>query len=116
MTDAPLATNAPTNGRRPRAWPAVLAATVVAAIGWVALWWLAIPRYEICIAIYPASAGCGGADRVADAVLWSIVIAVVYFVAVAVALTVGRRMWWLNLAAIMALIATAALSYYLVLY
>ncbi|WP_430782198.1 hypothetical protein [Actinoplanes sp. G11-F43] len=82
--------------RRP--WLAVALAAAVAVPAWLGLWWLAIPRYEVCAMVMPAPAGCRGAARVPAAAFWSAAIAALFLGAAAGALT-GRRRPWATLTA-----------------
>ncbi len=79
---------------RRRSWLLLAAATVVAGAAWAWFWWLAVPRFDICRAILPAPAGCGGADRVGTAIGWSVAVAVLYVATVTlVLLRPGGRRW-----------------------
>lgn len=53
-------------------WPAI--AILAACLAIIAAWYLAIPRHEICAAIYPSPPGCGD-HRVPAATLWTVVLA-----------------------------------------
>lgn len=58
-------------------WPVGVSAAVFA--WWLAaVAWLAIPRYDICAAIYPAPPGCGTTDRVTTGVIASVVMLVLF--------------------------------------
>lgn len=54
----------------------IVATVVVIVAALAGLWWLAIPRHEICIAIYPAPAECGD-HRVPSAGLWTAILTAV---------------------------------------
>lgn len=54
-------------------WVWSLGAGIIAAAAIASLWYLAIPRHEFCIAIYPGPAGCG-AHRLVPATIWSVVL------------------------------------------
>ncbi len=66
----------------------VTVATIVAAASIAAMWWLAVPRHQVCTAIYPAGPGCP-ADREGVAALWTAIVTALYVVVV-VALTAER--------------------------
>lgn len=70
MSDRPV--GAP---RRALSWLWPVVATVAAAIAIVAAWYLALPRHDVCVMIYPAPPGCGD-HRVTGAALWSVVLLV----------------------------------------
>lgn len=81
------------------------AAVALAAIGLWQIWHLAIPRGDICAAIHPPPAGCGGAVRLAVAAAWTTVIVA----SLLAAMTLGRtRRRWAVLGT--AWVATAALA------
>jgi hypothetical protein len=71
-------------------WAAV--ATAAAGLSIWLVWWLAIPRADVCVAVYPAPPGCPTADRVGIATVWTVIVAVVY-VAVLAALTLRVPAW-----------------------
>ncbi|MBB5476888.1 hypothetical protein [Micromonospora parathelypteridis] len=101
---------------RGRSWLGVAAATVIAVAAWVGYWWLAVPRFDVCAAILPAPAGCGGAARVATATLWTAVIAVLLLATAAAALIRPRGRWWPFAVAIAVLGVTALWGFWAVRY
>lgn len=54
-----------------RVWIAGSAAIAVAGI--FGLWWLALPRHEVCVMTHPAPAGCGD-HRVLPALIWTVLL------------------------------------------
>lgn len=90
-----------------RARSVVTLATVVLVATWAAIWWLAVPLEAVCPAVYPAPTGCTAADRKSVGVTWTIVVAVVYVLSVALALTLGRRRRWVTHAAMLTLVVVA---------
>ncbi|MFS0699296.1 hypothetical protein AB6N24_04915 [Cellulomonas sp. 179-A 4D5 NHS] len=101
-------TTAPTRTRARRLW---LVATVVAGVTAAAIWGHAVPRETVCPAIYPAPPTCTHEHRVETGVLWTVVLAMTYAVALAVTLTVGRRRRPLAAAAVVVLVLCAAVAY-----
>jgi len=81
----------------------VIAATVVLVATLAAFWWVVVPMEAVCPAIYPAPSGCSGADRRSAGVTWTGIVAAVYALSVALALTLGRRRRWLTRAAMLGL-------------
>lgn len=104
-----MTTEPPT--RRYRAWPAIVVASAIGAWAISMIWWLAIPRYEICAAIYPAPPGCAGAARELAAISWTILIVALYAALIAVSLTAGRSKRW-PVGFGLALLAIAAIAGY----
>lgn len=78
--------------REPLAWGSVIAATLLAA-GTIALIWLAAVPFGpvVCPAIYPAPASCFASSRVGNALIATVVVAVVYAVTMYFALAGERR-------------------------
>ena len=70
-----------------------------------------MPREIICPAIYPAPPTCTQEHRVETGILWTVVLAVTYAVALAVTLTVGRRRRSLGAAAVVVLVLCAVVAY-----
>lgn len=54
-----------------RGW--TIGGAIAALLSIAGMWWLAVPRHEICVAIYPAPAGCGD-HRVLPAAIWTVVL------------------------------------------
>ncbi|MFG1870443.1 hypothetical protein [Micromonospora arborensis] len=79
---------------RRRSWLGVAAASVIAVGAWVSYWWFAVPRFDVCPAVLPAPAGCGGAGRVATATWWTAIVAVLLLATAAAALVRPRGRWW----------------------
>ncbi|WP_139177786.1 hypothetical protein [Ruania alba] len=86
-------------------------ATVVLVVALAAIWLVAVPVGVPCPAIYPPPPGCTVADRASTGVLWTIIIAGVYAGSIALALTVGRRRWWLTGAAMVILVVVAIVGF-----
>ncbi|GIM95029.1 hypothetical protein [Paractinoplanes toevensis] len=99
-------------GRGARRW-GLVACGFLLVVGWGAFWWLAVPRHEICALTFPAPAGCG-AGRVAVAALWSLITAVLYGVALLVAVRAPRSRWPVTVA--LALILAVVYGFFAVLY
>lgn len=81
----------------------VMFATVVLGATLAFIWFLVVPMEAVCPAIYPAPPGCTAEDRRSAAVTWTIIVALVYVLSVAVALTLGRGRRWLTHAAMLVL-------------
>lgn len=86
----------------------LVAATLIAAVAWSAIWLLIVPRAVICPGAHTMSCTDGG--RTALAALWSFVVATVYAGAIAVSLTVGRRRPWTWLASLVTLAAVTVVG------
>ena len=104
---------APTRARTRPLW---LVATVVAAVAAVGVWGDAVPRDAICPAVYPAPYPCSQEHRVETGVLWTVVLALAYAVALIITLTVGRRLRPLAAAAVVVLVLGAIVAYRMVLF
>lgn len=102
--------------RRYRAWPAIVLASVIAGVIVAAIWWLAIPSQDFCIAIYPAPAGCAGAARLLPAAVWTGVVVALYAAVVGVALTLGRSKRWPVGLGLVLLVVAAIVGYSATLY
>ncbi|QOR70828.1 hypothetical protein IM660_00450 [Ruania alkalisoli] len=89
----------------------VILATVVLAVALAAIWLVAVPMGVPCPAIYPPPPGCTVADRASTGALWTILVAGVYAGSIALALTAGRRRWWLTAAAMVILVAVAIVGF-----
>lgn len=95
-------------------WPVAAGALIVAVwLGAVA--WLAAPRYEVCIAIYPAPAGCVTADRVPTAAVATAVMVAAFAVLVWLARRPGQRSW-ITWSAVALIACLAVATYRTVLY
>lgn len=98
-------------------WVWVASASLVAAAGGAAMWWLAIPRGTgVCFAILPAPPGCASDARIPVAILWSMIITVGYGVHLAVSLSTLRRHTWLVVVTLLILLVAAGWGYRAVLY
>lgn len=86
-----------------RARSVVIHATVVLVATWAVIWWLVVPMEAVCPAIYPAPPGCTAADRWSAGVTWTVIVAGIYALSVAIALTLGRGRRWLTHAAMLVL-------------
>jgi len=110
MNDRPILTS-----RRGRAWIWPAIATVAAVIAIIVAWYLAIPRYEVCIAIYPTPPGCGGGHRLPGAGLWTGVLIVTTGLTYAAALLRRAPNWMAPVAAALTIVLAFA-AYFSVLY
>lgn len=95
----------------PRTRPLWVVASAVAVVAVAAIWGDAVPREGVCPAIYPAPYPCTQEHRVGTGVLWTVVLAVTYAVALAVTLTAGRRRRALGAAAVVVLVLCAVVAY-----
>ncbi|KAE8765578.1 hypothetical protein [Georgenia thermotolerans] len=86
----------------------LVAATLIAAVAWAAIWLLIVPRAVICPGVYTMS--CADSDRSVHAVAWSVVVAAAYAGTAAVSLTVGRRRPWTWLGSLVTLALVAVVS------
>lgn len=73
-----------------RTWPATVAAVVLALAGAAVVWFLAVPRFDVCPAIYPAPPGCATADRVGPGLVATGGLVVALVVAIVLLRTVAR--------------------------
>ena len=112
-TNVTSTTSSTTPGRTRPLW---LVATVVTGVTAAAIWGYAVPREAACFAIYPAPYPCSQEHRVETGVLWTVVLAITYAVALAVTLTVGRRRRPLGAAAVVVLVLCAVVAYAAVLF
>ena len=83
--------------------PVLVAATLIAAVAWAAIWLFIVPRDVVCPGAYTMT--CTDDGRTAHAAVWSLVVAAVYAGTVAVSLTVGRRRPWTWLTSLVTLAA-----------
>ena len=88
----------------------VAAGAVIVTVWLGAVAWLAVPRYEVCIAIFPAPAGCTTANRAPTAAVATVVMLAAFVVLLWLARRQGDRRWatW----SVTALIACLALASY----
>ncbi|MBX6355970.1 MAG: hypothetical protein IRZ05_08970 [Micromonosporaceae bacterium] len=92
------------------------AATIIAMAALAGFWWLAVPRHDLCVATLPAPAGCRTADRVPTAILWTVIVVVLYVAITIVAFVRPRGRWWPFMVGIATLIGAALWGYRRVLY
>lgn len=93
-----------------RARSAVTLATAVLVATLAAIWFLVVSLEAVCPAIHPAPPGCTAADRRSAGVTWSVIVALVYAVSLAVALTLRRSRRWLTHAAMLVLVLVAIIG------
>lgn len=93
----------------------VAAGAVIVTVWLGAVAWLAVPRHEVCIAIFPAPAGCTTANRVPAAAVGTVVMLAAFVVLLWLARRQGDRSWvtW-SVTALVACLAVA--SYRVVLF
>lgn len=99
-----------------RVWSLLAGASSLAGIA--AAWWLALPRYEVCIAIYPAPPGCG-VSRVTPAIIWTLAISIATLIGLAAIARNSRANTeltpWVGPVVFATVAAMNLLGYYLVL-
>ncbi|GIE29337.1 hypothetical protein Ait01nite_023820 [Actinoplanes italicus] len=81
---------------------------------WLAYWWLAYPRHEVCAMKLPAPAGCSSLARTPVATFWTVVTGTLYAATLLLAAWRPGRRWWF--APLFGLFLSAVCGYFAVLH
>lgn len=105
------------SGRRVSTWLKAAVASVIAVFGWISMWRLVgSGEGDVCPAIYPAPAGCSTVDRQPTAILWTVIIAVVFAACLWAIFTLGRKRPWIAILLLVLLAVAAVWGHHAVLY